>query len=387
MNMFKKVLNFKIFLIIISEVFLFTSSLYSYGISNNSLRVPIQDKSYIRYIRMLRKMRERDNIIDLRHMPDDFKETGNVNGIRYAINWKNWKQSRQTKPFNGNREPIREDLKSFLGNKEKVKQILGRIGIDISYEDIVYVNIQYLYSSERVVFRITFFSNNDKPLATIVAKYVDSIDKRKRASIFGMLKDTSFVPKFGGWYRKIYYEEWIKGLTVHQLSGRRALNSVEIQNITAIWVKIREKAYAKKIYRQYRLDMNSANILYRERKAILPDFAVVDIFAKEGISQTTPAYFMRDIMKIYILGSYTRVKSKIPNDVEAVLRGIYKGFDYDKVDTRKFLEEALGENMDELRDFGIEKIAREFIVNELGNSNPAVLLSEKLTSVTSNTDL
>ena len=161
-------------------------------------------------------MRERDNIIDLRHMPDDFKETGNVNGIRYAINWKNWKQSRQTKPFNGNREPIREDLKSFLGNKEKVKQILGRIGIDISYEDIVYVNIQYLYSSERVVFRITFFSNNDKPLATIVAKYVDSIDKRKRASIFGMLKDTSFVPKFGGWYRKIYYEEWIKGLTVHQ---------------------------------------------------------------------------------------------------------------------------------------------------------------------------
>ena len=43
--------------------------------------------------------------------------------------------------------------------------------------------------------------------------------------------------------------------------------------------------------------------------------------------------------------------------------------------------------MDELRGFGIEKITREFIVNELGNSNPAVLLSEKLTSVTSNTDL
>jgi len=283
------------------------------------------------------------------------------NGINCTINWQNLGNG---KSFHGNRIPIKECIASFLHDKSDVERIFGGIGFNLSYNDISSVYFHHLATSERSVFKVTIFSSIGQQLAEAAAKYVDSSEKMERADYFHFLKKTELVPEFGGWHNNIYFEEWIKGPTVQKLGSERPLCSIEIENISENWVRIWSNAALYKAYNYRRIDMNAKNIMYKNSTG-LPDFVVVDIFSGR-IGGNTPARILYDIIKTYVLDNNIWVRSENPNDVFPVLRGINKGFAYDRITTREFLVNALNENMLAIKVLHMEADIREYIKNELG---------------------
>lgn len=261
-------------------------------------------------------------------------EEGKINGISYKIHWHN----RNGKLFRGDREFIHKNISAFLGNANEVERSFNRIGKEIKYGEITAVEVQYVQSTERMVFKIGFHINGI--VCEMAIKSVNGAGRRQLRA-FNKLKGTKLVPEFAGETLGVYYEEWINGPTVHQLGARRGLTSAEIKKIASTWTRIGRRLSSGKDYRAYPTDMNPTNILFRSSGDNAGDFVVVDIYKHKDVS-TTPLAFINSLMSCYVFGNNrVSVRSQIPNDISSVLFGIYEGFDYNKVQCAEFLNDAL----------------------------------------------
>lgn len=272
-------------------------------------------------------------------------EYGSFNHIKYEIRW----VSPRGHNYRDDRNDVREKFRSFLENPEKVETVLKGIGTDIKYEEINAVIIQYIRTSERIVFKVNLSLTDEatrrrgppggKVKIQMAAKIIGN-STLTQIDAFRQLRGTGLAPEFGEVFDGVYYEEWLTGPTVCDVGIRNGLSSEEIREITATWMRVMRVLFPGRNYARYSIDMNPTNIMYRnaDRESL---FAVVDIFERKG-KENSAALFLYHIVKYYVYGGTFNVKSKIPNDVQPVLEGIYKALDYDKVETIKFLEEALG---------------------------------------------
>ncbi|MCX5678345.1 MAG: hypothetical protein NTY76_04480 [Candidatus Omnitrophica bacterium] len=300
-------------------------------------------------------------------------ERGRVNNIDYKICWANPKG----KVFREDRNPIRQKLIKFLEDPGRVEAVLKNIGSDITYKEIAVVNIQYLRASERIVFRIklslidgvtnrTGFHVN-RPIFEMAVKSART-SNMNQAEVFKGLKGMGFAPEFGELFDDIYYEEWIKGPTVHA-GAKNGLNSEEIRKITATWMKVVRYLSNGNSYTQYPIDVNPSNIMYRNISKE-PEFVVVDILERRP-KYNNPALFIHSIVKFYIYGKGFGIKSIIPNDIKPILEGIYEGLGYDKAKTTTFLKDALNLCVNKLYDPMVRSAIEEFLVKlELDNTRP-----------------
>lgn len=79
----------------------------------------------------------------------------------------------------------------------------------------------------------------------------------------------------------VFYQEWVKGLTVWHLQLKRSkdgLRKDELEQIARIWLSIWRAASPGLAYEDFPADPNAANIMSRhEDDAADPDFAVIDL--------------------------------------------------------------------------------------------------------------
>lgn len=271
-------------------------------------------------------------------------EYGSFNHIKYEIRWVNPKSNN----YKDDRNAVREKFKGFLENSEKVETVLKGIGTDIKYEEINAVTIQYIRTSERIVFKINLSLTDEATrrrgppggsLKIQMAAKIVGNSTMTQIDAFRALRGTGLAPEFGELFDGVYYEEWMTGPTVCDVGMRNGLSSEELREITATWMKVMRVLSPGSNHSRFSIDMNPTNIMYKTANRE-PVFAVVDIFERKG-KENNSALFLYHIIKYYVYGSNFNVKSRIPNDIQPILEGIYKGLDYNKAETAKFLEEAL----------------------------------------------
>ncbi|MFA5500966.1 MAG: hypothetical protein WC404_07810, partial [Candidatus Omnitrophota bacterium] len=271
-------------------------------------------------------------------------EYGHFNHISYEIRWVNPKGSN----YKDDRNAVREKFKGFLENSEKVETVLKGVGTDIKYEEINAVTIQYIRTSERIVFKINLSLTDEATrrrgppggsLKVQMAAKIVGNSTMTQIDAFRALRGTGLAPEFGEFFDGVYYEEWMTGPTVCDVGMRNGLSSEELREITATWMKVMRVLSPGSNHSRFSIDMNPTNIMYKTANRE-PVFAVVDIFERKG-KENNSALFLYHIIKYYVYGSNFNVKSRISNDIQPILEGIYKGLDYDKAETAKFLEEAL----------------------------------------------
>ncbi len=357
----KKLLNYKIILIIISAIFL--SAQASYGVdlpSKSYLRVPLMGNNEELGKRLKggveTELSARRPAIGIKNV-----ENYKIKNVVYSINWR----SVNGNVFKGDRKSILESLQLFLNDPEKIEFAIKEMGGDsISFDDISKIDVRFMRASERTVFKIDIVLNEryKNQEFNIVAKKVASqgkLDVRQQEA-FEKLKHTGLVPEFTLYINDIYFEQWVSGPTVHKVGRKRGLTNKEIRKIASTWVKVGTHLSKPGDYGRFPSDIHAGNIMFRESEDI-PEFVVVDIYKRKE-SQTKPMIFIRNLIRFYVRGKgYFAVKSAIDNDTMPIFLGIYEGFGNDKEKTRKFLKEAIKFGVKDEQNKLIQKEIEEFL--------------------------
>ncbi|HBG60609.1 MAG: hypothetical protein A2Y03_00865 [Omnitrophica WOR_2 bacterium GWF2_38_59] len=257
------------------------------------------------------------------------------------------------------RRIIHEKFEGFLTRTDYVQNVLGDIDSDVYFQDIKHIDIEFIRLSERVVFNVKIYTKDggSEPSEEFIAKVVRKRNQLEagenefefeqiadqQVEAFEKLKSRGvrFVPRYAKTVDGVYYEEVIRGKSILQYAASEGLTTEEIEEIAytwlTIWRHVKDSSDPTSSDPKM-LDLNPGNIMIREGEDLLDSHVVIDIFSTSKGSYN-PKSLVRDLLRFYVYGGNpaVTVKSKKSNDIEPVLEGIYRGLDYDRAQTIKFL--------------------------------------------------